>query len=81
MINAIELDKIKEFAHSQLGMDNPAVSVTDGEFDIADPWYSATSAGRYLTDKEAEAEWGKELVDEFIAKASEYLARKTVNEK
>lgn len=69
----ITLEEIKNFAHLQLGSDNPAVSVTDGEFDIVDPWYSTSSTGKYLTDEEAEKNWGKELVDEFIEKATRYL--------
>ena len=69
----VTVDEIKAFAHSQLGKENPAVSVSDGEFDIADPWYSTTSSGEYFTNDEAVDYWGAELVAEFIAKATVYL--------
>lgn len=71
----ISIEKIKEFAHSQLGSENPAVQVTDGEFAIVDPWYD--HSGRFeLTDKEAEKEWGEEIIEEFTSKAAKYLREK-----
>lgn len=69
----ITLEKIIKFAHSQLGNENPSISVSNGEYDIVDPWYSTGSNGRYLSDDEARAEWGENLVNEFIKKATEYL--------
>lgn len=71
--NEVSLDEIKEFAFSQLGMDKPKVSVSDGEYKICDPWYSFTPVGRFLTDAEAEKVWGKPLVDKFIRRATLYL--------
>ena len=72
----ITLEEIMEFAHSQLGNENPSVSVSDGEYDIVDPWYTTTSNGRYLSDDEARTEWGEDLVNEFVKKATEYLEDK-----
>jgi len=69
----ITLDEIKAFAHSQLGSDNAKVSVSDGEFDIVDPWRSITPEGTELSDRAARDYWGDDLVDEFVAKAKEYL--------
>ena len=75
MKKEITLEEIKEFAYSQLGCDNPAVSVTDGEFAIVDPWYSVNWKGARLDDEGAKEEWGEDLVNEFIEKATEYLSR------
>ena len=70
---AITLKEIIEFAHSQLGNENPAISVSDGEYDIVDPWYTTSSNGKYLSDNEAREEWGEDLVNEFVEKATKYL--------
>lgn len=70
----ITLEKIKEFAYSQLGSENPAVSVTDGEFAIVDPWYSPTLR-KDLDDEGAKKEWGEDVVNEFIEKARDYLSK------
>lgn len=75
-VKEITLEEIKEFAHSQLGQENPAITVNDGEFDIADPWYSITSQGKYLSDREAKDFWGDDLVNQFIIKARTYLGSK-----
>ncbi len=71
--NNVTLDEIKEFAFSQLGTANPSVSVSDGEYEICDPWYSFTPVGRFLSDEEAVKVWGKPLVDKFIKRATLYL--------
>ncbi len=68
----ITIQEIKAFAHEQLGTEHAAVAVTDGEFEIVDPWYDCS--GRWeLNDEEAKNEWGEELVNEFIEKATKYL--------
>ena len=71
-MRTVSLEDIKEFAYSQLGKDDAKVSVTDGEFNIVDPWYSPTQR-KTLTDEEAKEEWGEPLVEEFISKVTEYL--------
>ena len=70
---SITLEEIIVFAHSQLGNENPAISVSDGEYDIVNPWYTTSSNGRYLSDNEAREEWGEDLVNEFVEKATKYL--------
>ena len=70
---AILIEDVKAFAYSQLGKEDAKVSVTDGEFNIVDPWYSPTKR-KELTNEEAILEWGEDLVEEFINKAIDYLA-------
>lgn len=74
-MKTVSIENIKEFAYSQLGKEDTKVSVTDGEFNIVDPWYSPTKR-KTLTDEEAKEEWGETLVEEFISKATAYLTEK-----
>lgn len=70
----IDIAVIKAFAHSQLGMEHPAVSVDDVEFAIVDPWATCGPECELLeTLEDAYAEWGKEAVDSFVEKAGIYL--------
>lgn len=66
------LNLVKEFALNQ--MDEPVVWVDDrdGVVAVSNPWMDA-SARFPLTDEQARAEWGGEVVEAFIAAAVKHL--------
>ena len=76
LINKELLEKIKKFAEDNWDNDGEGgVSVTDGEFDVTNPWID--HSGRFsLSDEQAVKEWGLDLVMEFCQKALAKLEEK-----
>lgn len=73
-MTATMLQKIKEFAEKNFCDEKTTVYGDDGEFAVTDPWMDHT--GRFeLDDEGAVAEWGLDVVLDFIEKAKRVIEK------
>ena len=66
------LDKVKEFAEENMGLEKPTIIGKHPWIAVSNPWYDE-SARFELSDEDALEEWGMETVFDFCNKAKEII--------